>query len=768
MITLALGLALVLQQARGPQVILGVDHDRVSPGDVVVLTIRVTSDLSDPIAVELPRLDGFELESRSERTEVATGTPGGRSTFLELKLRAVTPGEWRLGPVNARQGVAYAQGDAITITIEGGTPPAVTASLSPRLARIIARAPPPAGLDKAGISVALSDGPISVGEQVDVVTLAWFDREVRQRLRRAPTVEAPQVEGVWSYPQAVPGGIAATRQVAGRWYDLFVLHQVAFPLTPGRFTVAPAKLTFHLPVAYQFFSQEERYELASEPASFTALPLPDAGRPPGFAGAVGHGLSVTRTLTPAGARQGEAVNATVTVAGEGNVALWPEPPVRWPAGVRVYPEAAEERPGLTEGRFGGRKVFRYLVIPDSSGSLSLPSASYAYFDPTAGRYATAALDAATLTVAPRGERVVARAEPPPMRLDLRVPIGRRLHRLLPAAAWWLFALVPVLVWLVPRLPRRRTAAPVDTRSPETLRAAEARVQRAMAHLGQRGEDPGRLGELKARLEAARFGPGSPPRTAELLAEVEAAVAEAGVEGGSGEPRWRERTGLLLLAGLCLFPSGGRAQTTPEQLYDAGAYRAAAAGFLRRAELAPDVTAHWFNAGDAAFRGGSDALALAAWVRAARLSPRDGGVRRALVLLPPADAQAGDALWVAPVTPEELWLVGLLAWLAGWAGLIVTGGWRGRWLVLLAGGAILVGAAELLAHRYARPLAIVAENQQLRLSPHELAPAVGESPALTTVLLGSQRGGWVEVSTPAGQRGWLEQRALVPLAAPRLP
>ncbi|MBK9691356.1 MAG: hypothetical protein IPO73_06675 [Gemmatimonadetes bacterium] len=143
MIALALGLMLVAQQARGPEVMLAVDRDRVAPGDVITLTIRVVSDLSDPIRVDLPTLGGVELESRSERSDVSTGDKAGRSTWIELKLRAVTPGEWRLGPVNVRQGIAYAQGDAVAITIEGGTPAAVTASLSDRLSRIIPAGPAP-------------------------------------------------------------------------------------------------------------------------------------------------------------------------------------------------------------------------------------------------------------------------------------------------------------------------------------------------------------------------------------------------------------------------------------------------------------------------------------------------------------------------------------------------------------------------------------------------------------------------------------------------
>ena len=60
------------------------------------------------------------------------------------------------------------------------------------------------------------------------------------------------------------------------------------------------------------------------------------------------------------------------------------------------------------------------------------------------------------------------------------------------------------------------------------------------------------------------------------------------------------------------------------------------------------------------------------------------------------------------------------------------------------------------------------RDRLRLSPHELAPAVGEAALLSTVRLGPARGAWVQVELPGGQRGWAEAAGLVPLDAPRIP
>jgi hypothetical protein len=759
----ALLLGLVLpQQATAPDVMLAVDRDRVAPGEAITFTIRVSSSQADPIRVELPTLGGFELHSRSERSDVTRDPAPGRTTTIQLELRATTPGEWRLGPVIVHQGAVTAQSDPVTVTVEGGGPGPVSAGLSSRLARIIQRATPPPALGQAGISVAISDQAVPLGEQVDVVTIAWFERALRQQLRRAPTVESPRIEGVWSYPQPVPGGIAATREVSGRWYDLFVLHQVVFPLTPGRVAVSPARLQYSVPLAYQFFSQEESYKLETRPAAFLAEALPAEGRDPTFAGAVGRDLAVSETVSPAAGKQGEAFAAEIAVRGEGNVALWPAPDIRWPPGFRVYPEAAQERLSMKDGRLAGTKVFRYMMVADSAGALGLPALRYPYFDLGDGRYRVAGAAGALVVVAPRGETVASRAEPPPIRLDLRRPVALAFRNAVPGVVWWVMALLPPLLVAGPRLPRRRPAVTAPPPAGDPLARAERRLTEALRRPDVPPPDKATLQELKLRVQAARFAPAGVGNAGALARAVDAALARMAPGNPAGQRRWRERTGILVVLLLTQSAVLG-SQTQPEEYYQAGAYRSAAEGFRRRALAAPDMPTHWFNLGNAAYRAGDDALALAAWVRAARLSPRDGGIRRARLLVAPADQLAADDLRISPVTPPELWLLGLVAWLVGWAGIMWSRRLRGRWAVLLAGGALLAAAAAGVEHWYSARIAVVRVNQLLRLSPHELAPAVGEVPRLGTVHLSQARGDWVLVDAGASQRGWLRKDGLEPLA-----
>jgi tetratricopeptide (TPR) repeat protein len=232
----------------------------------------------------------------------------------------------------------------------------------------------------------------------------------------------------------------------------------------------------------------------------------------------------------------------------------------------------------------------------------------------------------------------------------------------------------------------------------------------------------------------------------------------------GQSRHRERRGrqvALAIACALLVPAAAAVQASAEQLYAEGAYRAAADAFARRATATPSIAANWYGLGAAEYRAGSDARAAAAWQRAARLAPRAGSVRRALRLVPPPDDVSARRFWVAPVTPPELALLGLVAWLAGW-GLIFRNGRRSRLrhLALLHAGIVLGIAAFGIEYRYRRPLAVAVLAEPLRVSPHERADEVGPIETGTALQPVRRDGNWVLAEAAPGRLGWLPADALV--------
>jgi hypothetical protein len=768
------GLLLGVLQGERPQLEVSVDEDRISVGEEVVYTLRAVSHSSTPMQVTITPFNGLEIVARSERTEVSTDVGPTRTTVLEVRLRATRPGRWELGPARAVQGRDTVEAGALVIDVAANR--AATAStLGPRLRSLLERATPPQA-GQAGIDLLVSSDTARMGEQVDVVTAAWFPRDLRLQLRRPPTLQPPVIDGVWSYPQATPTGIAATRNIAGRWYDLFVSHQIVFPLVPGRLLIPRATLKYSTPVALQFFSQEDRFAISSRAETLVVRPLPAEGRPAGFSGAIGAGLRLERRVTPSAARVGDGVTVELSLTGEGNLALWPAPVVRWPVGARGYVERIDEAMASEDSRLGGTKRFRYLVVPDSAGVLALPAVSYTYFDLAPGRYTELSAPAASVPVLAGGESAAAAALPPPLLRYEAPSLSWRLAHGIPDWMWVLLLALPPLItaaWGRIPLPRRgrpKRSAHLDLRSAELeldalVRAlvpdpdlrSGAGLAAAVRAAGADTELASRVASLRDRLHARRYGPGAQVAEDPALAtEVRDVLLRLG--GSLRGRRAREISTAVVL--LVLVGGALDAQSpAPEQLYQSGSLRAAAEGFSLRVAEQPAVAAHWYNLGAAYYRLGAHGRAAAAWLEARRLAPREGGIRRAFVLTPPSDATSARWSWSPPVTPEELLLAGGALWIAGWLGWVVRPRLRERWLVLLvfAGGAVLAGLG--LRAWYRVPLAVVLDDAPLRVSPHGRAPALSPLEGGSAVRILRHVQGWVLVRAPGAREGWLPDEAV---------
>ncbi len=760
------------QQGQGPLLETSADADQVSVGEEITYTLRAVSHSRLPMQVTVAPFNGLEIVSRTERSEVSLGADPTRTTVLEIRLRAVRPGRWQLGPARAVQGRDTVEAAALVVDVTANR--AATAStLNSRLRRLLDRAAPPDRGDAAVVLIVSSD-TARVGEQVDVVTAAWFPRDLRLQLRRPPTLQPPVIDGVWTYPQATPPGIAATRNVGGRWYDLFVAHQVVFPLVAGPVAIPPATLKYSTPVALQFFSQEERFALTSRADTLTVRALPAEARPEEFSGAVGAGLRLERRVSPQSARAGEGVTVELELSGEGNTALWPAPGLSWGPGVRAYSERVEERLSATDGRIGGSKVFRYLVVPDSAGALPLPPVRYAYYDLRTSRYETVAAAAGSVPVAPAAAAATAAALPPPLLHGSGTPFARRLVGGIPDVAWALVFLIPPLALLVraraPRPQRRRPASGgAGLRSPEEElealvmalvpdpdRRAGSRLAAAVRAAGADAELAARVAEVRERLLARRYGPAAAqPEDPSLAAEARELAHRLG-----GSLRGWAVPGTAAVLLLAVMAGAAQAQTpSPEALYGAGSLAAAAEGFARRAGAEPDDPAHWYNLGASHYRQGQEGRAAAAWLQARRLAPRSAAVNQALWLTPPPDAVSSRWRWSPPVTPEELLLLGSLGWLAGWIGWGLAPRLRDRWVVLLVFAACAAGGGLALRVWYRQPLGIVLDRATTRLSPHGLAPPVGPLEPGTAVRVLRRGRGWVLVRVPGEQRGWLPDGAV---------
>ena len=786
------GIAVVaaLMVMQGAEVTAGVDRTHLRAGEELTLTIRARSRATDPVEIMVPSLNGFAVVGTRDMTEVSfNGTSGSiRTTVRELQLRAQQPGALLIGPVRARQGVSIVATDPILVTVDSAAD-RTASTLSPLARSLLESTPPPVSrrADRVALTMLVPSDTVYAGEQVDLIAAAWIPRDLGQRMRRPPLLTLVTPEGVWAYPAATSSGAALSRQVGGRWIDLFIAHEVVFPLTSGRLIIPPASVEYALPVSFSFFSREERYTLRSDSIAITVLPVP-ATNPP--TSVVGEKLSLALQIDPAATRVGEPVDASVTITGIGNVALWPEPPLKWPAGFRVYPAQTDVRISPDAGRIAGSKTVHFLAVPDSSGNFVLPEVRYSYFNATTGRYETASAAPRALAVAPGAEPRAARVLPPllPARGELA---SDSVSRTLGWEGWLALLLVPPAFAALARRRRRRAPAAAVVRSgPE--RSPLSRLEREfLAVLASHVSDPfardgdGLAQALRAagvdsavadhvkrvrdRLRAARYGPRGLGDAAELAAEIEQVLRVLGADGSIGARRPHGVVATMLVIAMlgaqhaAPLHSQTVVQQSPlpartpsaEALFEAGALRAATDSFAARAAREPRDPAHWYNLGATLYRAGADGKATAAWIRAARLAPREPAIRRALRLLPAPDPVSAQLLQVGWATPAEWGLVAAAGWLLLW--LVVAFGGRRR-AVLAVFGAVAIAALVLGAVEWWRRdqaiAVVIAETAPVRAAPYGGASAAASVPAGGAVLMVRSYGPWVEVYRPDGIHGWV--------------
>lgn len=775
--------ALLLVQGLAPDITASVDRTRIAVGEQVTLTVEVRVSGGESPRLELPSLDGFSVLGTREAAEVSLQGVDGltRTAVRSLTLQAERPGRLVIGPVRVRVGDRVAATEPLTIVVDSAAAfPATTLDTVART--LLAGAAPPLRGDQVALSIVLPEKPARIGQQLDLLLAGWFPRELRARLRRPPQLTLQTPQAVWALPPSTPTDVVLSRQVRGRWMDLYAVHQVFFPLTAGRVVVPTSSMTYAVPLSFSFFSTEERYSLTTDSVPITVVPLPVAGRPTDDQGVVAAALHLDIATTPAEARVGEPVELAATLSGTGNPSLWPPPVLHLPPAFRSYSGETTTRISSLNGRVGGTKTFRYMLVPDSAGAFLLPAVRYPYFDSDAGEYRTLEVAARSIAAVPGADSQEARPLPP-----LLAPGGRpwadRVAGALGLPGWLAIVLLPPgLVWWRSRR-RPPVAAPaatpiegtrlgdlerqflkqLTTHVPDAATREGVGLARALQAAGVDRSVATHVVRVRDRLRAARYGPRGGEDFKSLQSELEQVLRALESERVGRRSRSSVLgASLAVLLALLAVGAGARGQGTEgvtgaEALYRAGALRAAADSFAARAAADTLNPAHWYDLGAALYGGGADGKAVAAWVTAQRLSPRNAAIRHARTLLPPPDAITEDLLTVGPVTPEECGLVAAVFWIACWGALLASR----RRAVAAVLGVLALGAAafgQIERQRRARPVGVIVSGATpVRAAPYGSASAsIVLEPGVAVLVEGEFNGGqWLRVRRPDGVHGWVQ-------------
>ena len=767
-------------------------------------TITIRAAVRGPVAptIRPPRFAPLRGVRVEESTRVDGGTMSRSLAVVEHKYLLVAPqaGQVTLPPIEANVGPMTGQSAPVRLTIVAAPAVPVPAVVSR------SKLDPRSGVNFHAL---VAPDTVYVGEQATYQVGVFLNDDVRYRLRRNPEFIPPELRSMLAYDLAAPRSFVSKRVIDGRRYEVHVFQRALFPLTAGRYEIPPARLNYSLPLSASFFSREESHQLRSETVPLVVVDPPETGRPSDYSGAVGR-LSLEAHVDSGAAKVGDPLVLTVRVTGDGNVSFFPRPDIRVPWGQLV---PAEERVHLDSSAtvVRGAKEFDWVITPEKSGEVEVPSIRYPFFNPYTEKYELAATSPQRVSVAP-GTLVAVDAAADSARPVFPV---RRVMKPQPRAplsrerVFWLAMLVaplPAALALAVRRPRTRRTPTASERLRKLAKAREApspddaaalRRTYAAALAERIGVAAAELADRRALVRALRRSgvTADVARAAdELLGELDTAVYSGNTlalsDGAAramdvlqkvdheARPRilGASTRSIAPMALLAVSLTASQSAAPARESFDRGVREYEAHRYARAERFFADATREepasadaWANFGTAAWAARDTAAAAIGWQRALRLDPAATDVRSRLDLTP--GFGGSELTIVPPISEASVAIVGGLAWVLGWL-CAAIGIWRRKptWryaAYMLGIVALLSGLTGVRVREAydAKRLGVVTGAARLRA-----LPVLGGEPG-AVVLTGEvartvrEEGVWSLVRMGDDREGWMETDQLEPIARP---
>lgn len=416
---------------------VGLDTDRARVGEPVELTMIVKREGggSAPKPSSITGLDEEQFEILSTTGGTSFQQSLGTGGIVAVATREVvmvlvpkTPGRYPL-----------------SFTVEDGADSVTSNEIVLEVVEAGQRLPgdpapgtePTEALGDLFVWASLDKTEAYVGEQITYLLDIYLRRQFLNIDLRKPPVFGD------FFSEVLPDGQARRAKVGETAYQVQpLMRRGLFAQRAGTLEIGAAEIT----VGFR------RQRLACQTLTVEVKPLPAEGQPRGFSpnnvGSYTIGASVDRTeLSP-----GDPFTLTVSVEGTGNVKFID--PGKWPAveGARRYDPKVET--ALRVGReLGGTRTWSFLMIPERTGTITIPPHTFDFFEPKSGEYRTVTSDPLEVVVAgaePAAPAIEATAPPGAAEDDeLAAVIGAdALPRRLPRQRWldaerWLLGMVAV-------------------------------------------------------------------------------------------------------------------------------------------------------------------------------------------------------------------------------------------------------------------------------------------------------------------------------------
>jgi len=410
----AIALAVVtatIVHAASAQVTATLDSASIALGDSAQLTVSISG--GDSTQPELPAVSGLEFTpvGQSSSFESVNGVVTS-SVSLTYQVTPDRMGNFTIPAIRLSDG-----GSSQPLTLQvsqnaGGAAASPSASLPPpNMSSGITDATDNASGQPAFLRVVMPKQQLYAGELVPVQVKAYFSADISASLDGLPVLNSDaftlnKLDAKPDQTQEIIGGqpynvltwpSALTAVKTGDYalnLELPVVERVQQRGGGG------GDSPFNDPFFNQFFSRtvDKPITLHSGSENVKVLPLPAAGRPADFRGAVGR-FDVSSEAAPTQLTAGDPITLRLKVRGQGNFdrvySSGLAASVEW----KTYPPSGQFTPGDNAG-YGGSKTFEEAVVPLKAGQEKIPAITFSYFDPDTRQYVMRTTSPISIDVAP--------------------------------------------------------------------------------------------------------------------------------------------------------------------------------------------------------------------------------------------------------------------------------------------------------------------------------------------------------------------------------
>ncbi len=387
-------LATVAAFAQELQLSIQANPANVTAGQRFQLTVTVAGSMNNMPEPNIQGLEPFRVIGTSQSSQISVVNGRVSSTKnVNYTVIASREGTFQLGPAIITLGGKTVRSNTVTVTVGPVGGGAGKAKPSPPAGQPPAQqapAPPPG---QPGVRSSTSDGGVLIrgvtdkksvylGEQL-TYTFGFYSRV---RMTENPEYSEPRFSGFWKEDVDREANVS-NRTVNGALYRVQELRYALFPTVSGRAEISSANLVFAVRNVWDFFDRGRRVELETGKVEIEVKPLPAAGRPEDFSGAVGK-FKISASLDKQELKVGDALTLNVVIEGSGNVRTIDEPSLTGLENFDVYESSSDINVGFAGTVVRGRKEFKFVIVPRKEGDYNWPGIVFSFFDPSSKKYSS--------------------------------------------------------------------------------------------------------------------------------------------------------------------------------------------------------------------------------------------------------------------------------------------------------------------------------------------------------------------------------------------